>query len=81
MLDTYSRKEEGFLVFFAVSDKKVQSIAIVKIKHRYIHIFTYTQSERRRTSKLRTTIVGFVSYLRIAIFQHLQLCNFYDKLA
>lgn len=38
----YSRKEESFL-FFAVSDKKVQSIAITTIKHMYTYIYLYTE--------------------------------------
>lgn len=39
----YSRKEESFLVFFAVSDKKVQSIAITTIKQMYTYIHLYAK--------------------------------------
>lgn len=49
----YSRNVEGFL-FFAVSDKKVQSIAITTIKHtfRYVYIYSLIRkaSERERVS-------------------------------
>lgn len=51
----YSRKEESFL-FFTVFDKKVQSIAIIMIKHIYIYSLIRKASE----GELRTTIVGFV---------------------
>lgn len=80
MLDTYSRNEESFLVFLLYPIRKYSRLQLQQLNI-CIHIFTYTQSERKRTSKLRTNVVGFVSYLRITIFQHLQLCNFYDKLA
>lgn len=74
MLDILAKRRVSlFLLLYPIRKYNRLQLQQLQQLNICIHIFTYTQNERKRTSEPRTTVVGFVSYLRIAI---LNIYNF-----